>query len=241
MIKPSQLYARLSTIQYAGGLELIKMANPKQGENVLDIGSGTGALTFELAKLVANGKVVAIEPDINRLQYAQRLQASEVDNIIWCDSNIEDFNPKNMLFNLAFSNYVFHWIKNPEYVLKSIYNLLSLDGRFAFCCVLSMPCILDDLCQYSGANGRNILSALNFCTQSQWLSYFNNAGFKVESIAEIKYQEIKTLDQIMRWWEATTHGIFSANQLSKACMKKLMNKYSDNIYREKVLQVIATK
>lgn len=51
---------------------LLDLAKPQNGETVLDLGCGTGQLTSELAYSVGpTGKVIAIDPDVERLKVAQ--------------------------------------------------------------------------------------------------------------------------------------------------------------------------
>lgn len=55
-------YSKVSTWQYHRGRLLIELANPKNGEIVLELGCGTGQLTYEIAnRVMPSGKVIAID------------------------------------------------------------------------------------------------------------------------------------------------------------------------------------
>lgn len=56
------LYEKYNVFQTQKGLDLMTHLQLKAGDRILDIGAGTGELTYELAKRVtSSGKVYAIE------------------------------------------------------------------------------------------------------------------------------------------------------------------------------------
>lgn len=116
MTNQAELYKQVGTKQYIHGLELIEIVKPSPNEIVLDIGSGPGDLTFELAKRVLpNGKVYAIEPDQERMKIAKNQHPVDLQNIIWFDGDFEKFEaPTIPFFHLVYSNYVFHWMADQQ-------------------------------------------------------------------------------------------------------------------------------
>lgn len=116
----AELYKECSLGQHQYGLYLIDLIVPKNGDRVLDIGSGTGNLTYDLASRVGdNGEVLAIDPDSERMAVAKSNQPVKIKNIDWYNGSILSY-PDNLnnKFNIAFSNYVFHWILNKQNQLK---------------------------------------------------------------------------------------------------------------------------
>ena len=68
--------------QFVAGMMLIDFAAFKPNENVLDLGSGTGELTYEIAKLIQpNGVVVGIDADSKRAAIANNNKPKEIKNI----------------------------------------------------------------------------------------------------------------------------------------------------------------
>ena len=70
--KQAEAYQRISNFQREDGKQLIENVNPSLGDAILEMGCGTGELSLNLAELVGqDAKVVAVDPDINRIKVAQ--------------------------------------------------------------------------------------------------------------------------------------------------------------------------
>ena len=76
-------YQQGSKAQQTVGLRLTKSLNIKKGITVLDLGCGTGYLTKVITEKVgAEGKVVAVDPDGERLKIArEKNSASNIEYI----------------------------------------------------------------------------------------------------------------------------------------------------------------
>ena len=78
------------------------------------MGCGTGKLSKVFADLVGpEGQVVAIDPDTERLKIAREKHDADYD--------------------LIFSNFVFHHLKNKEPVFQQAQKMLKRGGLLAFC------------------------------------------------------------------------------------------------------------
>lgn len=114
------------------GHEMIQLCVPKKGDKVLDLGCGTGYFSKVLADVVGpTGKVVAIDPDSERLNLARKNHC--VENVEYIEGSAEDI-PGND-YDLIFSNYMLHWCKDKEKVFEQAYKSLKPGGTFAFVCV----------------------------------------------------------------------------------------------------------
>jgi trans-aconitate 2-methyltransferase len=58
-------------VQYKWGQQVIKRRKWRGDEIVMDAGCGSGLLTKQLAKEVANGKVYAVDVDCNMIKQAK--------------------------------------------------------------------------------------------------------------------------------------------------------------------------
>ncbi|MGX7244343.1 class I SAM-dependent methyltransferase [Enterococcus quebecensis] len=96
---------------------------PQKIKTVLDIGCGTGELTNQIAQL--GHKVTGIDQSINMINQAKKSHP----NLNFLQEDI--LNPSDQLemYDIAFSNAVFHWIPDQELLLKNISELLNENGQ----------------------------------------------------------------------------------------------------------------
>ena len=129
MTSQAASYEQKSEGQRNGGLDLIDMLAVENGSKVLDLGCGTGYLTKVLSERVGpEGKVVAVDPDGERLKIAREMySASNIEYI-----QADDKTLPSGQYDLIFSNAVIHWISDKEGLHKRVYNNLCAGGCFAF-------------------------------------------------------------------------------------------------------------
>ena len=114
-------YARNARFVSDLGMPVVELLAPKEGERILDLGCGDGALT---AKLVAMGcdviGVDASEPQIRGAR-ALGLAAQVMDG--------EHLTFENE-FDAVFSNAALHWMRHPGDVISGVRRALKPRGRF---------------------------------------------------------------------------------------------------------------
>jgi trans-aconitate methyltransferase len=107
------------------GEDLIAWLHPQKGERILDLGCGTGQLTFEIIE--SGAEVVGVDNSPEMIAKAKanyphlRFEVKNATNF--------QFDEK---FDAVFSNATLHWINDQRNVIKCIYNNLKEDGRFVF-------------------------------------------------------------------------------------------------------------
>ena len=122
-------YQQGSGLQQSVGLRMIEMLNIEKDSSVLDLGCGTGYLTKVISEKVgAEGKVVAVDPDGERLKIAR--ERNSASNIEYIQADDQTF-PSGQ-YDLVFSNIVIHWISDKRALFERIYANLKPGGRFAF-------------------------------------------------------------------------------------------------------------
>lgn len=125
----AEAYDQSNVRQIEDGLALIKRIDPKKGDQVLDLGCGTGNITKVLADLVKpGGKVVGIDPDETRIKIAkEKYAASNIEYLVAGTANMPGEE-----YDLIYCNYVLHWVKNNETIFRDTVKILKKDGRFSF-------------------------------------------------------------------------------------------------------------
>jgi ubiquinone/menaquinone biosynthesis C-methylase UbiE len=115
---------------------LLACIRPAGGENVLEIGCGTGAVTIPLAKAVGeHGHVVAVdisEPMLNAAR--QRVGESGMRNVTLLsgDAQVLAFEPA--AFDIATSRMGVMFFSDPVAAFRNIGSSLKSDGRLVFAC-----------------------------------------------------------------------------------------------------------
>ena len=122
-------YAKRSQVQQSIGIKMIDKASINTGDNILDLGCGTGYLTNLLSERVGpKGKVVAVDPDRERLKLAR--ENYPASNIEYIQADDKTF-PRGE-YDLVFANQTIHWVENKEALLKRVHDNLRPGGQFAF-------------------------------------------------------------------------------------------------------------
>ena len=125
-------YNHESTSQREVGLAMIDRLDIQKGSTILDLGCGTVGLTKVLAEKVgAEGKVVAVDPDGERLKIAREKYSAS--NIEYVQANDKTF-PTTRLYDLVFCS---DWNSDKRGLFKSVYDCLRPGGQFAFIIMLA--------------------------------------------------------------------------------------------------------
>jgi len=105
------------------GKDLLELLDPKPGEHILDLGCGTGHLTYRITE--SGAEVVGIDRATTMIEAASRaypqvnFEVGNAENLEWIEQ-----------FEAVFSNAVLHWVKPPEPVVEKVWSALKPGGRF---------------------------------------------------------------------------------------------------------------
>jgi trans-aconitate methyltransferase len=105
------------------GKGVVELLNPQRGEKILDLGCGTGDLTYEIAK--AGSTVFGIDLSQSMIEKARQKYPKIRFNV----ENGEDFRTIES-YDAVFSNAALHWMKRPSKVVESVWLALRSGGRF---------------------------------------------------------------------------------------------------------------
>ena len=115
--------------------KIIRFADLKSGEKVLDVGCGTGSLTIIAKKKVGEkGEVTGLDLSSQMIERAKQ-KAEKYDlNITFCEGSIDNLEFSDSCFDVVISSWMFHHlpINIKKDGLKEIHRVLKNDGRFLF-------------------------------------------------------------------------------------------------------------
>ncbi|MFF3102375.1 methyltransferase domain-containing protein [Viridibacillus arvi] len=105
------------------GEGLISFLNPQAGEQILDVGCGTGDLAAQIAESAS--KVIGIDQSASMIEQASQ----KFKHIPFQVKDAQNLGYSNQ-FDAVFSNAALHWMKSQEKAVASIYEALKDGGRF---------------------------------------------------------------------------------------------------------------
>jgi len=158
-------YAQSSSVQQQWARELISKLNLKGNEAVLDLGSGDGKVTAEIAAHLPKGFVVGIDSSEDMVKLSQRLfSADTFTNLRFQNADASNLAFKKE-FNVVFSNAALHWILDHRPVLCGIFASLKHGGKV--------------LLQMGGyGNAGEVMDALSIMIKrEEWRKFFDGFSF----------------------------------------------------------------
>ena len=118
---------------FAGVGYYFDLAELRQGETVLDLGSGSGMDVFIASRQVGEkGKIMGIDMTIDQLDKAERLvKENDIKNIELVKGTFEELPFEENTFDVVVSNGSINLTPNKEKLFKEVYKVLKPSGRLA--------------------------------------------------------------------------------------------------------------
>ncbi len=173
----TELYNDKHSFVYQYGEDLIKLLNPQKHEKILDLGCGSGQLTFEISQLCH--EVIGIDQSTEMIANAK----SKHQKIQFQVADATHFHFEDP-FDAIFSNAVLHWVTDYQSPIRCAYRHLKKGGRivFEFGGKGNIEAILNQLRKSLLAKGYQKQSQLNlwyFPSIAQYTTELEKVGFKV--------------------------------------------------------------
>ncbi|NQE34557.1 Trans-aconitate 2-methyltransferase [Microcoleus sp. IPMA8] len=119
----SALYEKNHAFVWQYGESIVELLAPQAGEQILDLGCGTGQLTEKIAQ--SGASVQGIDSSLSMISTAK----VNYPHINFAAADARIFQVEYPL-DAVFSNAVLHWIKQPDAVINCVEKALKPGGRF---------------------------------------------------------------------------------------------------------------
>jgi len=183
-------------------LPVVDLLNPKEGEQILDVGCGDGTLAVEMEHRGA--KVIGVDMS------TEMVEACRYNSIEAYVGSVTAL-PYKHEFDAVFSNAMLHWVKDARGAVQNIAKALKVGGRF--------------VCEFGGeGNAYHLVSAMQeVFTHHPEFGVFDNPWYfpSVEAYTillesegfDVQYIEIiprpTPMDDISNWLDIFANGVTS--------------------------------
>lgn len=174
---------------FAGVGYYFNLADLKEGEKVVDLGSGSGMDAFFAARRIGEkGSVTGIDMTDEQLAKANQLRdEGGFPNVKFIKSYIEDLPLDNSGFDVVISNGVINLSGDKEKVFQEAYRILKPNGRMAISDIVSKVKLPESI----SCNATLWAACIGGALQKD--NYFNlirRAGFEIETVLTNNYEFI---------------------------------------------------
>ena len=224
----AKVYHKNSQMQTEDGLNLISKVCPTEGMKILDLGCGTGYLSTILAEMVGmNGKVVGIDPDLSRISLAKH-KYSNVTNLYFQDGSAENIPGRD--YDMIFSNYVLHWVKDKEKAFKNIFESLKPDGTFALCLETGLSEVSEDLISLlKPEQMQEVKMHLHFQSLKEIEQIACSCGFSIQYSAEMQAMgKFESFDDFLKCVYGGFSGLVDPEKMDAKDLQKLKRRIGDD-------------
>jgi trans-aconitate methyltransferase len=158
-------YAKHSAAQLAWARELIARLKLGGDESVLDVGSGDGKVTAEIAAALPRGRVVGLDGSREMIEFARaHYDDRQFPNLEFLCMDARQIELSRR-FDIVFSNAALHWIEDHPAVLKGLSRVMRRGAGLIISCG-------------GRGNALEILEAVEAVTaKDRWRNYFEGFAF----------------------------------------------------------------
>lgn len=128
-------YDNLALFQKRCGERMVKetLKQEKTPERILDIGSGTGRCSLQLAATYPRALVLGFDLAQGMVSYAEKKRKMEkLANLFFCQADAEYLPIPDNSFDLVISNLTYQWVNDLRSAFAEVFRVLRKGGNFYF-------------------------------------------------------------------------------------------------------------
>ena len=155
----------------------------REGETVLDLGSGSGMDAFLAAKRVGpSGRVIGVDFTAEMVERARRIARDHgLTNVVFMLGDIEDLPVEDGTVDLVLSNCVINLVPDKFRAFQEAFRVLRPGGRM----YISDMVLLEELSEEQRSDEELITGCVaGAVLREEYLELIASAGFMVERISE---------------------------------------------------------
>ena len=212
----AQAYEDTCIIQKQHGQDMLDCLGSVKGFKILDLGCGTGYFSKILADLVGpEGKVVAIDPDVERLSLAKNMYTA--DNLEYYEGKAEDIPGTD--YDIVFSNYVLHWCMDKDLVFQQVSKSLKKGGKFVFTLILNSNMGSEKM--FSREFFNSFLKRLPPYSTEEYLNIASAHDFEKTYLHEKEYsQDMQDVSSLIEFYKIHTRSDFDDTHFNTDAMRE---------------------
>jgi len=170
-------------------------ANIKEGDTVVDLGSGAGNDCFVARQLTGeNGLVIGVDMTPNMIDKArENAQKLNLKNVEFRLGEIENLPIKNEEANVVVSNCVLNLVPDKKQALKETFRILKNGGHFSVSDIVTYDVIPEGLRDEAALYAGCVSGAL---TKDEYMKVIHDAGFVNVTIQ--KERKINLPDELLK-------------------------------------------
>ena len=110
--------------------KLIELCPPRPGERILDLGCGSGIISFQIADTVGpSGSIVCVDIAQKMIEHCQKkLKDTNYTNLIFEYGDVEQLSYPVDSFDRMYASAILPWLINPQAALRHWFELLKPGG-----------------------------------------------------------------------------------------------------------------
>lgn len=213
-----------------------------KGENILDLGCGTGKQSLKISSIIGNkSKVCAI--DISKESIDKLRKESKIKNVVSIVDSIDNTHkilPKlNLNFDKIISTYAIYYSSNPINVLKNVSEFLRTNGKF----YITVPTTPHGMVQFVSKYTKipkNVLESINIGNKVL-IPYFKKNCKKVKTYKFNNIIKFTNFNDFYELYKSTTYFNPKIKKELQREFEKRMKKNKFIKFEKKALLIEATK